>query len=183
MSNSQFTLDKETVEEIIIKNMFLLGEHQKFKYGVLIVNARFYNSTMNEENIFKKLIDIFTQALNISEKLYQKKQIIVLSNMERITFNNINSSFLKKMVKILQDTYPERLYKCYIQKPPFIFNYIYKIIRPFLDKRTTSKIKIVKYKNNEFQYDENETIDIDNINNKKYKLNNYENNLIEEISL
>jgi hypothetical protein len=70
--------------------------------------------------------------------------------MEKMTFSNINSSFLKKMVKILQDTYPERLFRCYIKNPPFIFQYIWKIISPFLDKRTTNKMKIISSKKDIF---------------------------------
>lgn len=142
-SNKNFPENKKLIEEIIINNLFVLGEHSNYNYGIMIVNARYYSKDLDEEKIFNNLIKIFKQSLEISEKIYNKNQIIVIANMQKMTFSNINSSFLKKMVNILQDTYPERLFRCFIKNPPFIFNYIYKIIRPFMDNRTTSKIKIL----------------------------------------
>lgn len=141
--NNNLPENKKLIEEVIIKNLFMVGEHSNFNYGVVIVNARYYSKDLDETKIFNNLIKIFKQSLQISEKIYSKNQIIVIANMQKMTFSNINSSFLKKMVKILQDTYPERLFRCFIKNPPFIFNYIYKIIRPFMDNRTTSKIKIL----------------------------------------
>lgn len=177
-NNKKISIDKNLAEQVIIKNLFLLGDDNTYKYGVMVVNARFYTSTLKEENIFKKLIEIFTHALQISHVKYQKKQIIVIANMEKLTFSNINSSFLKKMVKILQDTYPERLYKCYIHNPPFIFSYIYKIIRPFLDKRTTSKMKFIS--KNTSIFNQNGMSDIDEIEFiGEEKIN--DKNLIEEV--
>ncbi|CAD5117516.1 DgyrCDS6283 [Dimorphilus gyrociliatus] len=50
---------------------------------------------------------------------------------------------LIKVLVLLEDNYPETLFKCYVVNAPRIFPIIYEIVKPFLSKRTSGKVKIL----------------------------------------
>lgn len=61
---------------------------------------------------------------------------------------------LIKVLVLLEDNYPETLHKCYVVNSPKIFPIIYEIVKPFLSKRTSGKIKILGSNYKEILVDE-----------------------------
>ena len=49
----------------------------------------------------------------------------------------------KETISILQNQYPERLYKAYLYNPPGIFSVFFGMARPFLDPVTAAKINFI----------------------------------------
>ena len=45
--------------------------------------------------------------------------------------------FVKKVLDIFQDNYPETLYRAILIRSPFVFYMAWKIISPWLDKRVS----------------------------------------------
>lgn len=52
--------------------------------------------------------------------------------------------FVKKLLGMLQDYYAERLAAVYILHVNWFFRLIYAIVKPFLSRKTTDKVKILK---------------------------------------
>jgi len=61
-------------------------------------------------------------------------------NLEGFTNKNIDLSHTFNMINVFQNYYPERLGICFIINAPWFFGTIWKIIKPWLDKNTASKI-------------------------------------------
>jgi hypothetical protein len=49
----------------------------------------------------------------------------------------------REVLSILQDHYPERLFRAYCIRPPYIFYAFYSIISPFIDSVTKDKIRML----------------------------------------
>lgn len=49
----------------------------------------------------------------------------------------------KDMLSIFQNYYPERLFRCYVVRPPWLFYAFYKLIYPFIDPITREKIVLI----------------------------------------
>ena len=71
-------------------------------------------------------------------------QLIVLLDFTGYTMRNAPSlkSSLETL-KILQDYYCERLGEALLLNPPSVFRFLWKLIRPFIDKRTLAKINFL----------------------------------------
>ncbi len=46
-------------------------------------------------------------------------------------------------INILNNHYPERLYKCFLLDTPWLFSLIWKAVSPFIHEKTKQKIKFV----------------------------------------
>jgi hypothetical protein len=52
-------------------------------------------------------------------------------------------SYMKQIIHMDQNFYPERLHRVFIINAPFFFSLIFNIFKPFIDKRTVDKIVIL----------------------------------------
>ena len=72
------------------------------------------------------------------------EQLIVLLDFTGYTLRNappFKTSL--ETLKILQDYYCERLGEALLLNPPGVFRFLWKLIRPFIDKRTLKKINFL----------------------------------------
>jgi len=76
----------------------------------------------------------------MDQKVENSRQIVVYIYLEEYKTNNMRISFIQKISNLLQNGYPDALYKCFIMNAPKYFNIVYKIISLMLDKETKSKI-------------------------------------------
>ncbi len=53
-------------------------------------------------------------------------------------------TFIKQLIEILKETFPDKLEICYIYNAPYIFSQLFNTIGTIIDKKIRQKIKIVK---------------------------------------
>ena len=76
----------------------------------------------------------------MNDILKDKKQVVVYAYLEGYKSKNMRITFIQKMSNILQNEYPDMLYKCFIVKAPSYFSIVFKIVSIMMDKETRSKI-------------------------------------------
>lgn len=116
-----------------IKDNFIILDHNYFKY---FAAKETYNI-------------ILSHAINnIDTILSAHNGFIVHINMKGLTVTDIDKhiSFIKSISTLLKETYPNKLTKCFIHNPPFVFAQILNIVSLFIDKETLSKIELVSTK-------------------------------------
>ena len=69
---------------------------------------------------------------------------VVILDLHGMQWGRIYRSIpdFKKMVKMLDDNFPERLHVALVVRAPWIFSAIYKLVSPILDKPTREKVQI-----------------------------------------
>jgi len=81
--------------------------------------------------------------LSIQKKLIQTLTIIDLKGVSIGNINNIFYTYLKNIICIGNNYYPETIYKMFIINVPFMFQSVWSIIKIFIPKRTQNKIHIL----------------------------------------
>lgn len=67
-------------------------------------------------------------------------------NLKSLTISDIEKHkiFISRISVLLKDRYPNKLDKCFIHNPPFIFEALFNLVAMFIDKDTQRKITLVK---------------------------------------
>lgn len=122
----------------------------QYKYVKDLVST--YNDGVPQEIynvILQKLVDTIDDILldfsEFSMNIFLKD--IVLKDVHR------HRAFILQIATVMKNKYQDKLRVCYINNAPFVFQQIFAIINPFIDKKTKKKI-IVNDSNNspsEFQ--------------------------------
>ena len=72
-----------------------------------------------------------------------QETFVTIADLEGFSMANFSLTYIKVIVSILQNHYPERLGTVYVINAPFIFSAAWRMIQPLLDERTRSKIEIL----------------------------------------
>lgn len=82
---------------------------------------------------------------NIDKILLTSSDFMVRVNMKNLTIVDIDKHklFIQNISGYLKDKYPEKLSKCYVYNPPFVFAQFFNIVSMFIDKETQKKIELV----------------------------------------
>jgi len=104
------------------------------KYNIVNINGNL-KIVKKDEHLMIEHIKSF-----MDQKVENSRQIVVYIYLEEYKTNNMRISFIQKISNLLQNGYPDALYKCFIMNAPKYFNIVYKIISLMLDKETKSKI-------------------------------------------
>lgn len=98
-----------------------------------------YNDTVPQDIyniILQKLVDTIDDVLldfsEFSMTIYLKD--IVLKDVHR------HRNFILQIATVMKSKYQDKLKICYINNAPFVFQQIFTIINPFIDKKTKKKI-------------------------------------------
>lgn len=65
---------------------------------------------------------------------------VVIADLSDLGMDNVDYPFFQEMINLLQSYYPERLGAFYICNAGWLFSVVWKIVKPWLDKRTAQKI-------------------------------------------
>ena len=87
----------------------------------------------------KNTIQIKTKRLNSST-------LDIYIDLKGYTLKQLDYEFIKNIIKIFQETYPNNLRIIYIKNYNFMVKTVYSIIKIFIDKETRKKIFFVKKK-------------------------------------
>lgn len=76
-------------------------------------------------------------------KVAQSLTILDLTDASMRMLNKRVYGFIKISSQVAQDYYPEILGRMFIVNAPTLFTMVWKVVKPWLDKRTQNKIKIM----------------------------------------
>jgi Fe-S cluster biosynthesis and repair protein YggX len=113
-----------------MKNDYIVIEYSYFKYIAT-----------------KETYDIIISIIcnNIENLLKQYSTFSVLLNLKMLTMVDIDKHkhFIQYVSNYLKEKYPDKMTKCYIYNPPFVFSQLFNIICMFIDKETQRKIVVL----------------------------------------
>lgn len=75
-----------------------------------------------------------------------QEKFVCIGDLQGWGYSNSDIRGYRASLSILQDCYPERLGKLYIVHVPYIFMTAWKMVYPFIDKKTKKKISFVEDK-------------------------------------
>jgi hypothetical protein len=95
------------------------------------------------ETTYSLIINYITNKIDNILLHYDK--FSVHANLNQITLIDIDKHkvFIKYMSEHLKNKFPNKLNKCYLYNPPFVFSQIYNILSIFIDKETLQKIELI----------------------------------------
>lgn len=93
---------------------------------------------------FVVITNYLTQSISNMLKTYP--QVIFHIYLKNLTLLDVDKyyQYITQFAQILSNAFSNKLQICYIYETSFIFSQILKIVSPFIDKETHSKIVLVK---------------------------------------
>jgi len=109
--------------------------------GLLYLRPGLENSRNGNDNM-KHLVYQIERGIACTERKSGLSKYVVIVDFTGYSMMSAPPMSTTKMtVEILQDRYPERLFRFYICNPPTLFRVLWKMISPFIDPVTKEKIK------------------------------------------
>lgn len=109
----------------------------------IIVRTQYFTKMNDYQPFIVHVLDILSKAILMSQSNgFNQYKVHVFFNNTKLS--NLDISFFKDFIKLLMNTFPEALNECYLYDFPKVFKPVYKILAPFIDKNTRSKIKFTK---------------------------------------
>ncbi|KAJ6695115.1 hypothetical protein OIU74_014284 [Salix koriyanagi] len=82
----------------------------------------------------------------VPECQLERKSFVSIADLEGWGYSNSDIRGYLAALSILQDCYPERLGKLFIVHVPYVFMTAWKVVYPFIDRKTKNKIIFVENK-------------------------------------
>ncbi|KAH6800275.1 Sec14p-like phosphatidylinositol transfer family protein [Perilla frutescens var. hirtella] len=114
----------------------------KDKHGrpVLVMRPRCQNTKSTKGQIRYLVYCMENAILNVSD---DQEQMNWLIDFHGFSLSNVSLKVTKETAHVLQDHYPERLGVAILYDAPKIFEPFWKMAKPFLEPKTTNKVKFV----------------------------------------
>lgn len=125
------------LEEAQTGKMYVRGYDRNGR-AVIYMRPRNEN-TKNVDGNLRNVVYSLERAIACTSKNDFEKLVIILDLGGWTMKNAVPLSTSKKFLHILQECYPERLFKIYICQAPLIFRAFWNLIKPFLDPVTKAK--------------------------------------------
>ena len=90
------------------------------------------------------MVKVLTNTLTISRTKYNSTEFIVFLDMQGTSMKQLDMTFIKTLIVILENTFPDNLKYCIVKNAPRIFKILYKLIYPLIDKVTRKKFMFDK---------------------------------------
>lgn len=131
-------LDKDTQK--YFESVLYYKESQQHQSIIYTIEGSRFKKGLHYEDFFTYARNILNKCLIESKEKFNKDTIITHLDLKGITMKQIDTTFFKRMILILQQEYEDTLEKLIITNIPVFFKLAYKIIRPFIDKDTKKKV-------------------------------------------
>ena len=115
-------------------------------HAILYMKPRFENTKDHDGNL-KHLVYHMERAIACMDKYSKEEKICLVIDYHG--FSMLNSPPMKTSMatlNILQNHYPERLFRAYMIRPPWLFHAFWSAISPFVDPITRAKIQMISEK-------------------------------------
>jgi hypothetical protein len=118
--------------------------YDKTGHVVLYMKPVFENTNDHDGNL-KHLVYNMERAIAAMKKpeeaVFCDGKVVLIIDYNGYSLSNAPPmKTSREVLNILQDHYPERLYRAYMIRPPYVFYGFYSIISPFIDPVTKDKI-------------------------------------------
>ncbi|XP_020581592.1 CRAL-TRIO domain-containing protein YKL091C [Phalaenopsis equestris] len=137
--------ESEIQNEIAQKKMFAQG-FDKIGRPVGVVFGCRHNASNRDLNEFKRFVVYIIEKL-CSRMQQNQEKFTIIADLQGLGYSHCDIRAYIAALDILQNNYPERLGKCFLLHVPYLFMKAWKIVYPFIDKNTRSKIIFVEDKN------------------------------------
>ena len=127
------------------KNVFTLDTNFS-KYGLILVNPAYFKKQKDYTEMTIYILDIVSKALLKSQES-KRNEFDVIIYGRGIKLGQVDISFVKYLIKIMYEYFPNKLGTCYIVNSSNIMKNLVKLIKSFLHKETRDKIKLIKNTN------------------------------------
>jgi hypothetical protein len=140
--------EKQIAEKIIsnIQN----GDLHEISHGLcnvrdnsIILDYRYFKHFASKDTYNYIMTNVTTHINNI---ISSHDKFVVHVNIKSLTVLEVDKHklFIQFFSNYLQENYPNKMHKCYVHNPPFVFSQIFNMVSMFIDKETQNKIEIVK---------------------------------------
>lgn len=147
MTKSKLFLESYSSEKIISKIKKgewteILNHLCHIDSNSIILDNHYFRFFATKETYNIILTHIITNLDNI---LLDYDCFTVHINMKNVNISDIDKhlNFIQNVSTLLKEKYPDKLTKCFIHNPPFVFSQILNLISLFIDKETRDKIEII----------------------------------------
>ena len=113
--------------------------------NIIIIDYRYFKvirkfNCIENDDVIEHMITIFEKVLETQENF------TVYICLKTLTIGDIDKyySTIGKISEIFKHKFPDKMQECFVYNAPFIFSQFIKIVSVFSDKKTMSKLKIVK---------------------------------------
>jgi len=138
---------------------FLIGRDRTGRPCFLLFPGRHDPKNADNQECVRALV--YHIELAVSMMGPGVEQCVLVVDFDGWSMKNTDHDLDKMMIDTIQNCYPERLGAAYLLNAPTIFKMAWIVIKPWLDKRTTSKIRFVT--NHETRDDLREDITLDTL--------------------
>lgn len=121
----------------------ILGFTDKNGRPAAYVFAHHHNAHDRDIEELRKLSIWVLESLRKTAKPEEERFVVCL-DLSKFTLRCMDYEAVKHQVHILQAHYPDTLESCYVIDAPFIFSGCWRIIRPWLDPVTASKVQFIR---------------------------------------
>lgn len=142
----------DAIKESVIEGELSTGKafwHKCDKNGhpcMIVKTARHFPEQSSVDSLLKFAVFLIETGTRLADEQGKDGKICVLWDRKGFSMKNFDKrllGLLKKLSGILQDNYAERLDSIYIMFPNWFFRTMFKVLKPFLNKKTKEKIKLV----------------------------------------
>lgn len=138
--------DDHVREQLEEEKVFLQIETRSNR-PLLFVQVRKHNPNKTDLEILKKFVvyslETATYFLDNPEYGNPDGTMDVLFDIRGMTWANFDVAGLKSCFTVLAQAFPERIHKIYMLDAPYMFDMIWKIVKPFVDPVSREKVEFL----------------------------------------
>ena len=127
------------------KKIFIL-DTEFSKYGLILVNPAYFKKQNNYTDLMIYILDIVSKALLKSQKNNMNTFDVIIYG-RGLLLGQIDISFIKYLINLLTEYFPDKLGKCYIINSSNIMRNLVKVIKSFLNYETRKSIHLIQNSN------------------------------------
>ncbi|XP_042495303.1 phosphatidylinositol transfer protein 3-like [Macadamia integrifolia] len=131
---------EEVAHEAETGKIYRLNYVDKYGRTVLVMRPGCQNTKSTKGQIRYLVYCMENAILNLSP---EQEQMVWLIDFHGFNMSNISVKVTKETARVLQEHYPERLGVGILYNPPKIFESFWMVVKPFLEPRTSRKVKFV----------------------------------------
>ena len=138
LQNTKKNIIKICLTDLLSKLCFIVDNQ-------IVLDYRYFKFIATKEN-YQFIIQYIVSIMKTLIEVQSQNTLTFHVNMSSITLLHIEKyySFIQELSDILKQTFPDKLETCYIYNAPFIFSKLFHVMSVLIDKKTLSKIKLVK---------------------------------------